>query len=121
VLRARRHALLATLLAAGALAAPAAAQTPGDEQYSDPFGGGQEEQSGDTGANQSQEPAEPAPGPAEPAQEPPAPDEPSAAPAQSEPEPQLPYTGLPAGVVAAAGALLLAGGVALRRRDHRRT
>ena len=106
---------LVTLLAALFLLAlpPAAlAQSAGDEQYADPFGE-VEEPSGSQG-----EP-EPAPEP-----------EPEPAPAQSEdslgvsePEiveqtnaPTLPATGLPAGLVAGAGALLLAGGTTLRRR-----
>ncbi len=104
---------LVTLLAAlSLLALPAAAlaQSAGDEQYEDPFGE-VEEPSGSQG--------EPEPAPV---QEP--------APAQnddslgtSEPEvaeqagaSTLPATGLPAGLLAGTGALLLAAGTTLRRR-----
>jgi hypothetical protein len=111
---------IATLLAAAllALALPGAAlgQGAGDDQYTDPFGSGQTDDGGG-----SQEP-EPTPEPAAPAPEPEATPAPAPAPAQSAggaaapPPQQLPYTGVDAGFVALCGALLLAGGVLLRRR-----
>lgn len=108
---------LATLLAALllALAGPAAAlgQGAGDDQYSDPFGSGQNGSQEDEPA-----PAEPQPE-AEPAPAAPAPaPEPAATASQATPQPQeqLPYTGGDEGLVALAGVILLAGGVALRLR-----
>ena len=110
---------LVTLLAALFLLAlpPAAlAQSAGDEQYADPFGE-VEEPSGSQGEGEGEgEPApapepEPAPAPAEPAA---SGEEPVVA--QETDAPTLPATGLPAGLVAGAGALLLAGGTTLRRR-----
>ena len=102
---------LVTLLAALFLLAlpPAAlAQSAGDEQYADPFGEVEEP------SEPSQTPeAEPAPAPAEPT-------EPTAsgeeAVVSQETAQTLPATGLPAGLMAGAGALLLAGGTGLRRR-----
>jgi hypothetical protein len=101
---------VAVLLAAFLLLAPSAAlaQSAGDEQYADPFGeveepsGSQEEPAA---------PAEPAPAPAEPV----APAEEAVASQQTD-APTLPATGLPAGLLAGAGALLFAGGGLLRRR-----
>jgi LPXTG-motif cell wall-anchored protein len=95
------------------LAAPSAAlaQGAGDEQYSDPFGSGQNDDSGSDSEQAEPEPSEPAPAPApEPA--------PEATASQQEPEPQeqLPYTGADEGLVALAGGMLLASGLALRRR-----
>ena len=112
---------LATMLVALALslAAPAAAlaQGAGDEQYSDPFGSGQNDDSpsGDQDAGAQPEPSapeEPAPAP-EPA--------PEATPSQQEPagQEQLPYTGADEGLVALAGGMLLVGGAALRVRLRR--
>jgi LPXTG-motif cell wall-anchored protein len=97
-----------------ALAAPAAAlaQGAGDDQYSDPFGSGQEQEqdpSGDEGA----EPAAPEPEPAQPA---PAPTAPAAQTPDPQPQEQLPYTGADEGLVALAGVMMLAGGIALRVR-----
>jgi hypothetical protein len=122
------RALPALLTAAALLAVPAAAlaQSAGDEQYVDPFQGGEEQPS-----QQPQEPpaASPEPVPAEPAPAEPAPAEPApaapaapsdqggevtAAPAQTD-APTLPRTGLPALVLLAAGYALLLAGVALRR------
>jgi len=107
---------LATWLAALLLmlSAPAAAlaQGAGDDQYSDPFGSGQ---------NEPEEPEEPqpTPEPAPPESEtiPPAQPAPATS-AQATPEPQqqLPYTGADEGLVALAGVILLAGGIALRLR-----
>jgi LPXTG-motif cell wall-anchored protein len=109
---------LAAVLAALALwlAAPAAAlaQGAGDDQYSDPFGSGQsdDDSGSDDGEAAEPEPSEPAPEAA-----------PTPAAAAQEQEPagqeQLPYTGADEGLVALAGGMLLAGGVALRLRLRR--
>jgi LPXTG-motif cell wall-anchored protein len=106
-------ALIALLLA---LPAAALAQGAGDEQYSDPFGPDQQQQSEPTPqptAAPTQAPATAAPSsqtaPA------PAPTAAPAAPAASS-APQLPYTGVDAGWVALGGAVLLGAGLALRRR-----
>jgi hypothetical protein len=114
----RRLAALTTALFLAA-AAPAGAQGAGDEQYEDPFSGQDE-----------QEQEEPAPAPepaapeAAPAPEPAAP-EAAPAPAAETADPtqpataqpaQLPVTGAETGLVALAGTVLLAGGVALRVR-----
>ena len=94
-----------------ALAAPAGAlaQGAGDEQYTDPFSG--EEATPTPTPAPAQAPAvsqaTPTPAPAQPAQA-------SQAPTAS--RPQLPLTGGDAGLLALAGSLLLAGGVALRVR-----
>jgi LPXTG-motif cell wall-anchored protein len=107
---------LATMLAALllVLAAPAAAlaQGAGDDQYSDPFGSGQTDDSG----SQDDEPSEPEPAEPAPVQEP-APT-PAATASEQEPQPreQLPYTGADEGLVALAGVMLLVGGFALRMR-----
>jgi LPXTG-motif cell wall-anchored protein len=111
---------LATLLAALllALTVPTAAlgQGAGDDQYTDPFGSGQN----DSGEEPAQDPDTPtssddqaAPAPAAPAPSA------SAAPSQESAgggQGQLPYTGADAGLLALSGALLLAAGVALRLR-----
>jgi hypothetical protein len=100
---------LATLLAALCLLAlpgAALAQSAGDEQYNDPFGEVEEP----SGAQEEQAPV-------------PAPAEGDASLGTSEPElaeqagaPTLPATGIPAGLLAGAGAFLLAAGTTLRRR-----
>jgi hypothetical protein len=103
-------------LAVSLLALPSAAvaQNAGDEQYADPFGQ-VEEPNGSQG---------------EPAQEPDAAPESAPAPAQSDgtvggatqtgvvqvDAPTLPATGLPAGLLAGTGVLLLAAGTTLRWR-----
>ena|SRR5688572_15335360 len=104
--------LVAVFLALCMLALPAVAtaQSAGDEQYADPFG--QTEQP-DGSQNEPAPEAEPAPAPA-PAE--PAPPEEQAVAAQQADAPTLPATGLPAHVLASAGALLFASGAALRRR-----
>jgi hypothetical protein len=110
---------LATLLAALllALTVPTAAlgQGAGDDQYSDPFGSGQN----DSGDEPAQDPDTPTSSDDEPSAAPaPAPSA-SAAPSQESSgggQGQLPYTGGDAGLLALSGALLLAGGVALRVR-----
>jgi LPXTG-motif cell wall-anchored protein len=107
---------IAALLCALAAPSAALAQGAGDEQYQDPFG---EEQADPTPT------ATPAPAaPSAPA--PTATPSTSQAPAQPAPAPapageQLPRTGLDAGWIALAGGMLLAAGLALRRRaDHQR-
>jgi LPXTG-motif cell wall-anchored protein len=105
---------IACLLAAGALMLPAAAQgqSAGDEEYQDPFGGDAQEQPEPTPAP---EPAASDDGAPQSAQTAPAP---TATTAQSVPaaQEQLPRTGADEGLVALAGGVLLASGLALRRR-----
>ena len=100
---------VALLLAVSVLGLPslAAAQNAGDEQYADPFG-----QTEEPNTSQEQPAPEPAPEPAAPA---PAPAEEEVAAAQETATPTLPATGLPAHLLAGAGALLLASGAATRR------
>jgi hypothetical protein len=129
---------LPALLAALVLAAPASAfaQSAGDNQYQDPFGGGDQQQSqgGSGGGSGDQTPSSsgksaPAPAPAPTAT--PAPPAPAptatAAPVTTSTTtttdaavaPQLPRTGEDAGLLALGGAILLAWGVALRIRVSR--
>ncbi len=112
--------LLAALLLALTVPTAALGQGAGDDQYTDPFGSGQND-SGDEPAQDPDTPtssddqAAPAPAPA-PA---PSPSSASAAPSQESAgggQGQLPYTGVDAGLLALSGGLLLAGGVALRVR-----
>ena len=111
---------LATLLAALALvlAFPAAAlgQGAGDDQYTDPFGSGQN----DTGDEPAPEPDTPASSDDAPAPAPTPAPAPSASAAESQASPggqaQLPYTGSDALLLALSGALLLGAGVTLRLR-----
>ena len=103
---------VALLLAAFMLLVPSAAmaQSAGDEQYADPFGE-VEEPSGSQEEPAAQEEPAPAPAPAEtgvPAEE--------AVASQETGAPTLPATGLPVGLMAGAGAALVAAGGALRRR-----
>jgi hypothetical protein len=102
-------------LAAFLLALPSAAlaQSAGDEQYADPFG--QVEQPNKGQGQQAQTPAEPAPAPA-PAQATPATPAGQSVASQETAAPTLPATGLPAGLLAGTGALLLVAGTTLRRR-----
>jgi hypothetical protein len=104
--------LLTVLAALCLLSMPSAAlaQSAGDEQYSDPFGG-TEEPSGSQDQPADAPAAEPAP--AEPAAPTTSGGE---ATASQQSGPTLPTTGLPAAALAGAGALLLAGGTGLRRR-----
>jgi hypothetical protein len=101
---------VALLLAVCMLGFPslAAAQNAGDEQYADPFG-----QAEEPNTTQEQPAPEPAPEPAAPA---PAPAEEEVVAAQEAEAPALPATGLPAHLLAGAGALLFASGAAMRRR-----
>jgi 2-oxoglutarate dehydrogenase E2 component (dihydrolipoamide succinyltransferase) len=120
---------VAMLCAALLLAAPASAfgQSAGDEQYEDPFAG-QDQQEQPAAPAPTPEPAPAEPAPAEPAPAAPAPAAPAQAPGAA-PAPavdpaaqpaELPRTGLDAGLVLAIGAVLLAGGVALRLRVRER-
>jgi hypothetical protein len=130
----RRLAALTTALAL-AIAAPAGAQSAGDEQYQDPFAGQQGQGGGDSGSSGggggASSPAagggtsSPAGGgTSTPSSGPDAPvtssDTTTSAPAPDQPAPaaaeQLPFTGAETGLVALGGAALLAGGVALRIR-----
>jgi LPXTG-motif cell wall-anchored protein len=121
-MRRRRHRV-AAVLAAALLALPGAAwaQSAGDDQYEDPFAPspGQTDEGGsgsgsDSGADEPA--AQPDPAPAAP--EPAAP-EPAATSAQSpNGGEQLPRTGADEGLVALAGAVMLAGGIALRVRTR---
>jgi hypothetical protein len=97
------------------LPAAAAAQSAGDEQYQDPFGSEDQQQS--------QPAATATPAPAAPAQAPAATtgsaapaSSAAAAPAQAA---QLPRTGWDAGVPGALGLVLMSAGVALRARVRR--
>jgi hypothetical protein len=104
--------IVAVFLALSLLALPAVAtaQSAGDEQYADPF----EQTEQPSGSQEQPEPApepEAAPAPAAPA----APEEQAVASQQTD-APTLPATGLPAHLLASAGALLFASGAALRRR-----
>jgi hypothetical protein len=104
--------LLTVLAAVFLLALPSAAfaQSAGDEQYSDPFG-----QTDQPNGTQDQPAEAPATAPA-PAQSGAALGDSQAEVAQATSVPTLPATGLPAGLLAAAGGLLLASGTTLRRR-----
>jgi LPXTG-motif cell wall-anchored protein len=106
--------LLTVLAALCLLALPPAAlaQSAGDEQYADPFGQVEKKPSGTQG-----QPAEtPAAAPAAPAESGTAAGDSQAQVAQQTSVPTLPATGFPAGLLAAAGCLLLASGATLRRR-----
>jgi LPXTG-motif cell wall-anchored protein len=134
---------LTALVAALALAAPSAAlaQSAGDEQYADPFGGSnggsQGSDGGSQGSNGSGEsngssgttaPATSTPAPATSAptststttSTTPATTTTPAATTAATGGQQLPYTGAPVGLVVLAGVLLLGGGVALRVRLRER-
>jgi hypothetical protein len=117
--RAQPHVLLILALLA-ALAVPGAAfgQSAGDEQYSDPFAGEDQQQQNQP---QAEQPAPQPEAPAQPVEQPaaPAPADSSAeeatAPAESS-DPSLPVTGLPALTLLALGAGMLASGLLVRRR-----
>jgi hypothetical protein len=114
--RPRPQALLILALLA-ALAAPGAAfgQSAGDEQYSDPFAGEDQQQQEQQPASQPDTPAQPAEQPATPAPADGSGEEAAAAPAESS-DPSLPVTGPPALTLLALGAGMLATGLLMRRR-----
>ena len=101
------------------LPAAAAAQSAGDEQYSDPFGS--------DGDQQQSEPQAPPAAPAAPSQAPAAPAQPApaaqSAPSAATPVPaqaaQLPRTGWDAAIPGGLGLLFVTAGVALRARVRR--
>jgi hypothetical protein len=119
----RRLAALTTALFLAA-AAPAGAQSAGDDQYEDPFGGDAPSAPSGGGSDpgtdgDSSADIAPGTGGDAPTTSPAAPGgtgssapQPAASPASE----QLPVTGTDAGLVALAGTVLLAGGVALRVR-----
>ena len=118
--RVRPHAVLILALLA-ALAVPGAAfgQSAGDEQYSDPFAG--EDQQQQNQQQQQQQQAQQPEAPAQPVEQSatPAPADSSAeeatAPTESS-DPSLPVTGLPALTLFVLGAGMLASGLLVRRR-----
>jgi hypothetical protein len=99
---------LAACLVALAVPGAALAQTPGDDQYTDPFGGSQDEGSEAAPDDEAQPQPTATPAPAAPA--------PELAPEASPAVQQLPRTGGDATVPLVSGTILLAGGVALRLR-----
>jgi 2-oxoglutarate dehydrogenase E2 component (dihydrolipoamide succinyltransferase) len=107
----RRSVSIAASLIVLALPAAALAQTPGDDQYTDPFGSGQDPSSAQATPTPTPTPAPAAPAPAAPA---PAA---TAAPAVAASQ-QLPRTGGDPITPAVAGFWLLLGGVALRARTR---
>ena len=113
--------IIAALLCALAVPSAALAQGAGDEQYEDPFG--DEQSQSEPTPTATPAPAQPAPAqpaPAQPVPAQPAPAQPPPAPAQASQAEQLPRTGVGAGWIALAGAVLLASGLALRRADLQR-
>lgn len=112
------HRALAALLAVAALLpVPAAAlgQSAGDEQYVDPFQGGEEQPSQAPQEAPQEAPAQPTePAPAAPATPSAEGGEVTPAPAQTE-APTLPRTGLPVILLLSAGYALLLAGAAMRR------
>jgi hypothetical protein len=94
------------------LPAAAAAQSAGDEQYADPFGSDDQQQSE---PEATATPAPAAPAPSTPASTQPAPSA-AAAPAQAA---QLPRTGWDAALPGLLGLLFVSAGVALRARVRR--
>jgi LPXTG-motif cell wall-anchored protein len=108
---------IAALLCALAPSA-ALAQGAGDEQYQDPFG--DEQAQSEPTPTATPAPAQSAPAPTATPGTAQAPAQPTPAPAPASAA-QLPRTGADAGWLALAGAVLLAAGIALRRRaDHQR-
>jgi LPXTG-motif cell wall-anchored protein len=111
----RRSVSIAASLCVLALPGAALAQTPGDDQYTDPFGSGQDQSSAQATPTPAATPAPAAPAPA-PATSAPAPAA-TAAPAVAASQ-QLPRTGNDPITPAVAGFWLLLGGVALRARTR---
>jgi LPXTG-motif cell wall-anchored protein len=110
---------IAALLCALAAPSAALAQGAGDEQYEDPFGDEQSQQADPTPVPTAT-PAPAQPAPSAPAPAPTAAPSSAQAPTQAAPSNELPRTGLDAGWIALAGAVLLASGLALRRADLQR-
>ncbi len=119
------RALIALITAAALLAMPGVAlgQSAGDEQYTDPFqggdGGGQEQPAEQPSAPAPSEPAapvEPAPGGNGTAEAAPSAEAAPAAEAAQEASPTLPRTGLPVLILATIGYALLLAGIAIRRK-----
>jgi LPXTG-motif cell wall-anchored protein len=109
-----RRSLSVAAVVLALLPAEAAAQSAGDEQYSDPFGGKDQTQAQATPAPAA--PTAPAPA-AQPAQAPTTPAPATQAPVAA--QPQLPRTGADAWLPALLGLALLSAGVALRARARR--
>jgi 2-oxoglutarate dehydrogenase E2 component (dihydrolipoamide succinyltransferase) len=109
----RRSVSIAASLLVLALPGTALAQTPGDDQYTDPFGSGQDQSSAQATPTPTPTPAPAAPAPATAAPAPTA----TAAPAVAASQ-QLPRTGGDPITPAVAGFWLLLGGVALRARTR---
>jgi hypothetical protein len=119
------RALIALITAVALLAAPAVAlgQSAGDEQYTDPFqggdGGGQEqpaEQPSEPAPTEPAAPAEPAPGGNGTAEAAPSAEAAPTAEATQETSPTLPRTGMPLLILASIGYALLLSGIAIRRK-----
>ena len=108
----RRLVILLTAVSLLALPAAALAQSAGDEQYSDPFDQ-VEQPNGSQG--QGTQTSEPTP-PAQPTQTTQTAQAPAETAQDAAPAPTLPATGLPIGLLAGTGLLLLAGGTTLRRQ-----
>ena len=106
----RRLVILLTVGSLLVLPPAALAQSAGDEQYSDPFS--QADQPNGSQGQQGTQTSEPT-APAQTTQTSQAPAETAQDPA---PGPSLPATGLPLGLLAGTGLLLLAGGTTLRRQ-----
>ena len=105
----RRLVILLTAVSLLALPSGAVAQSAGDEQYSDPFSQAEQPNGSQGQGTQATEPT----APAQTTQTAQAPAETAQDPASS---PSLPATGLPLGLLAGTGLLLLAGGTTLRRQ-----
>jgi hypothetical protein len=119
------RALTALITAAALLAAPAVAlgQSAGDEQYTDPFqggdGGGQEQpaqQPSEPAPSEPAAPVEPAPGGNGTAEAAPSTEAAPSAEAAQETSPTLPRSGLPVLILATIGYALLLAGIAIRRK-----
>jgi LPXTG-motif cell wall-anchored protein len=105
----------ALLISVFALPGVAFGQSAGDEQYEDPFAPTEEPAQEPEAPAEPEPAAEPAPAPAQAAPEPaPA----TTAQAPNGGEQQLPRTGADEGLVALAGVVMLAGGIALRVRTR---
>ena len=114
---ARPQAILVLLLLTALLSGAALAQSAGDEQYTDPFGGDGQQEEQQSQTQQPETPAQPLEQPAEPAPSAPADSSGEVAGASGESsDPSLPVTGLPALAMLVAGAGMLAAGAIVRRR-----